>query len=257
MILEKTFEQLQKKNELGFIVYLSAGYPTMKGFLKALRQTANNGADIIEVGLPFSDPIADGPVIQESSFTGLQNGASLTCILPKIKALNLNVPLVLMSYLNPLLAYGETLYDDLKEAGFHGMIIPDLPIEEADAWIKTTQEAGLDLILLVSPGSGPERIANIAKQSQGFIYCVSTTGTTGVRRDLDEGLSDLLSGIRQVTDKPIAVGFGISTPGHIQALHGQCDAVIMGSRVIQALKDKEDLPRMIKSMKNATKSNSI
>lgn len=253
MILEKTFIELRKKNELAFIVYLSAGFPTMEEFLKVLKQTAESGADIIEIGLPFSDPIADGPVIQDSSFIGLQNGASLKTILPAIKTLNLEVPLVLMSYLNPLLAYGDSLCDDLKDVGFQGMIIPDLPLEEADGWIGTTTNAKLDLVLLVSPSSSSERIASIAKRSQGFIYCVSTTGTTGVRKDLDESLGDLLSSIRQVTDKPIAVGFGISTPEHIQTLHGQCDGIIMGSRVIKALKDGEDLPELIRSMKEATK----
>lgn len=253
MILEKTFVELRKKDELGFIVYLSAGFPTMDGFLQALKQTAENGADIIEVGLPFSDPIADGPTIQDSSYIGLQNGASLETILPAIKSLELTVPLVLMSYLNPLLAYGDSLCDDLKDAGFRGMIIPDLPLEEADGWIKTTSESEIDLILLVSPSSSPERIANIAKKSQGFIYCVSTTGTTGVRRDLDESLGDLLSTIRQSTDKPIAVGFGISTPEHIRALHGKCDGVIMGSRIIKALKEGENVPELIRSMKDATK----
>ncbi len=255
MILEKTFDAVKSKNELAFIAYLTAGFPTMEGFAQSLQETADNGADIIEIGLPFSDPIADGPTIQDSSYVGLMQGATLKAVLDSVQSLKIEVPLVLMSYLNPLLAYGEDLLSDLKNNGFSGLIIPDLPVEEAHKWIEKTKDAEIDLILLVSPCSDSERIQKIASLSQGFIYCVSTTGTTGVRSEMDQSLYDLLMTIRNCTDKPVAVGFGISAAKHIQSLQGKCDGVIMGSRIVQTIKNNEKLPSFIQEMKQATKSN--
>lgn len=254
MRIRQKFADLRVKKETALIVYLTAGFPSMDRFLRNLKETAEAGADLIEIGVPFSDPIADGPTIQASSQIGLENGATIPVILKSIQTLNLDVPLIFMSYLNPLLAYGrEKLLTDMPEAGVTGLIIPDLPVEEAASWKTAAQSRGVDTIFLVTPTSSDVRIRHIAEASTGFVYCVSLTGITGARSDLSGDVIGFLDRVRSHAHTPMAVGFGISKPEHIRNLIGHADGVIVGSRVIDAIRMEEDLGSLICDLKEATK----
>lgn len=252
MKLTDTFRELRLKHEAALILYLTAGYPDMKQSLDMAKIMIDHGADIIEIGLPFSDPIADGPTIQKSSQEALKKGSSLKNLLKTIVPYEFKVPLVLMSYLNPLLSYGDALFTDLHGAGFSGLIIPDLPVEEAETWISGSRENGIDLIFLVAPVSDESRIRLITEASAGFIYCVTSLGTTGIRETLPDNLTAFLESIRNATDKPIAAGFGISSPEQIRQLRDQADGIIIGSRIIEAIQSHEDLGPLVKNLKQAT-----
>ncbi len=246
------FKELKERKEIALVVYITAGFPSFAESINNIRLIAKNGADMIEIGVPFSDPVADGPTIQYSSGVALSRGVNLGRIIRAVKSLKLNTPLILMSYLNPLLAYGkERLLNDIKEAGFRGIIIPDLPVEEADDLLMLTQRHNVDFIFLVAPTSSRDRIKIISERSRGFIYCVSSTGTTGMKDKLPTALFDLIVNVRELTDKPIAVGFGISNPEQIRALSTKVDGVIVGSRIIEAIKNGQDLPVIIRGLKDA------
>jgi len=254
MNIQTTFEKLKKKNQAALILYMTAGYPEMETSMKNIQKMAESGADVIEIGIPFSDPIADGTLIQYASQTALQNPINLSSIIENISKLNVDVPLVVMSYANPLLAYGlERLFPDFSEAGVSGMIVPDLPVEEAETWMSLSQENNIELIFLAAPTSSVGRIQKIVDASRGFVYCVSLKGTTGVRQGLPDDVLDFLKRVRKITKKPLGVGFGISTPQHIILLKDYVDGVIIGSRLIQAVRDGEDLSTIVSHLKNATK----
>jgi tryptophan synthase alpha chain len=253
MTLGQKWNELSKKNEAGLIAYVMAGFPSVSGSMRMAKTLAQNGADMIEIGLPFSDPIADGPVIQSASNAGLRNGASLDRVLNEVEDLNLGIPLILMSYLNPLLGRGRTkLFDAVGKAGISGLIIPDLPADESDGWASISREHGVDLILLAAPTSSVDRLRMIAGASNGFVYCVGVTGTTGVRKDVPPDAGRMVRTLRRITDKPLAVGFGISTPGHVRALSATADGVIVASRLLRAVEKREDLPALVRSLKRAT-----
>ncbi|RKY55363.1 MAG: tryptophan synthase subunit alpha [Candidatus Neomarinimicrobiota bacterium] len=253
MKINETFDLLRKKNEMALIVCLTAGFPTLEKSMEYLQLVSESGADMIEIGIPFSDPIADGPTIQYASHNALKNGVTLTSILEELKKIKLSVPLILMSYFNPLLAYGNMkLSNDLEEAGINGIIVPDLPVEETSEWIS---HSGISIIFLVAPTSTESRIRLVAEKSDSFLYCVSIAGTTGTREKLSPDLIPFVKKIKKITDKPVAVGFGISTPQHISALRRQAEGVIVGSRVIEAVKRGEDLAALVEQLKAATKEN--
>jgi tryptophan synthase alpha chain len=261
MTIRETFEQLKSKNEMALIAYQTAGHPDLETSMKNIQVLAENGADIIELGIPFSDPIADGPTIQVSSQAALENGVTLTQIIEAVSKIEYNVPLVAMSYLNPLMAYGkERLFRDMKEAGFSGVIIPDLPLEETGdrrqetGWAEAAADAGIDLIFLVTPTTSEERLQGLVEASQGFVYCVSLTGITGVRTELPPHLSEFIGKVKSLTDKPAAVGFGISTPEHVQQLKSIADGVIVGSRIVKAITNGEDVGALVRSLKEACRA---
>jgi tryptophan synthase alpha chain len=252
--IAKKFSELKEKNEIALIVYITAGYPSLTQSMEIVEELDQRGADIIEIGVPFSDPVADGPIIQYSSQIALDNGVTLKNIIKSLKTINVNKPLVIMSYLNPVLTYGkEAFLKDLKSARISGFIIPDLPVEEANSWRNMSEIYSIDNIFLVAPTSPLERIKKVAEASRGFIYCVSVTGTTGVRNRLSEELAAFLDQVRQLTDKPLAVGFGISKTAHIKSLRDTADGIIIGSRIIDAIKKGEDIGGMIKEFKVATR----
>ncbi|MDM7924424.1 MAG: tryptophan synthase subunit alpha [bacterium] len=254
MTLSEKWEELRSRNEAGLVAYLMAGHPTLDKSFEAIRTLAENGADFIEIGLPFSDPIADGPVIQEASNIGLANGADLDTVLGAARSMDGRVPLILMSYLNPLHRRGvNRSVRGLKAAGFAGLIIPDLPADEAGDWMAASRKAGLDLIFLAAPTSPPERLAKIAAASSGFVYCVSLTGTTGSRTAVAAGAEAFLRRMRGRTKKPLAVGFGVSTPEHVKRLSRVADGVIVGSRIVRAAAQGEDLAALVRSLKDATR----
>lgn len=240
---------------MALIPYVTAGFPSLSKSMEHLSVLAGHGADILEVGYPFSDPIADGSTIQFASETALRNGVTLSDTLAALRDLRVKQPIVLMSYLNPLLAHGaDRLFETLPESGVSGLVVPDLPIEEADDWLSRARSAGVNLICLVAPTSPDERIRAIVRQCSGFLYCVSLTGTTGVRASLPPSIGDLLARVRRLTEMPVAVGFGISTPEHIRALRGMADGVVVGSRIIEAIRRGEDLPGLVNTLKEATRS---
>ncbi|MBI3589890.1 MAG: tryptophan synthase subunit alpha [Candidatus Melainabacteria bacterium] len=233
------------------IPYITAGFPTKKLFLPILETLSKNGADFIEVGVPHSDPLADGPVIQQSSKIALENGVNLKWIVgaccdkylqqQKIK------PLILFSYFNPILQYGlEKLLKDLPKPLFYGLIIPDLPLEEAKKYLSLFKKHKLNLILLAAPTTKKEKIKKIAKSSGGFIYLVSVTGTTGVRRKLSSELKQKIKEIKSYTKKPVVVGFGISNSKQVKKIISYgANGVVIGSALIKVLeKSKNSLPRL-------------
>jgi len=252
--ITQAFARLGARREMALMPFLTAGYPTLPAFRDHLRAVIDGGADLIEIGIPFCDPIADGPTIQHSSQVALANGARLNGILDDLARLEPRVPLIAMSYLNPLLALPrERLFERLAAAHISGLIIPDLPADEAGDWSAATREANLDLVLLAAPTSPDDRLQLIGRQARGFVYAVSLAGTTGARRELPPELPAFLTRLRQATALPIAVGFGISRPEQIQSLRGLADGVVVGSRVVDAIRNSEDLSTLIRSLKESTR----
>jgi tryptophan synthase alpha chain len=254
MSIAEKFKELKTKNETALILYLTGGFPNLAESMKIIKTLDESGADIIEVGIPFSDPIADGPTIQESSHTSLMKGTTLRRIINNIKKLEIQKPLVFMSYLNPLLAYGkEEILHDMNKSGVSGLIIPDLPVEEATEWIELSKEYNIELIFLLTPASPPKRRKKIVQETRGFVYCVSVLGTTGVRNEMPANLNKFLKDVKKSTQTPIALGFGISTGKQIESLRDQVDGVILGSRIIEAIKNEENLKDLVEEFKEATK----
>lgn len=252
--IRDVFDACRQRSELALIPYLTGGFPSLAIFAQHLRAVTTSGADLIEVGIPFSDPIADGPTIQYSSQVALRGGATLAALFDVLRDVRVQQPLIFMSYLNPLLAFGqERLLSEMQKAGVRGLIIPDLPAEEAADWQAATQATKIDLIFLAAPTSPEVRLKEIAERSSGFIYAVSRTGITGAQDDIQIGLTDFLSRIRALTKTPLAVGFGISQPDHIRALRGIADGAVVGSRLVDAIRNGEEVGTLVKELKEATR----
>jgi tryptophan synthase alpha chain len=259
MNILEAFERSKGRNECALVAYAMAGYPDLEQSMRLVQDLSDCGADLIEIGFPFSDPVADGPTLQNAGTEALRRGVTLDRLFEAARGLRTDKPLILMSYLNPLLAAGEAgLLAGMKKAGFRGLVIPDLPVEECESWSSAAREYGIDLILLATPVSGPGRLRTIISRSRGFLYCVSLAGTTGARTSLPEDLSAFLSSVRRETARdgkpglPIAVGFGISTPEHIRMLRDQADGVIVASRIIDAVGKGEDVKGLVTGLKKAT-----
>ena len=233
------FQQLKQKSECAFIPFITAGDPDLATTAKALEVLANNGADTIELGVPYSDPLADGPTIQAAATRALQKGVQLEDVLDIVKDAvgKIDVPIILFTYYNPIYYRGiESFLKQIKSAGVSGLVVPDLPLEEAENLLNLAQKIGIEVILLVAPTSSTERINAIAAKSQGFIYLVSVTGVTGMRSQMAEGVKDLIANLHSATDKPIGVGFGISAPEQAkQVKDWGADAVIVGSAIVKRL----------------------
>jgi tryptophan synthase alpha chain len=252
--ITRTFKKVSSDNEAALIVYLTAGFPDLERSLVLASECAHRGADIMEIGIPFSDPVADGPSIQYASHKALEQGVTLSMILSVLEHLNVSAPIVIMSYLNPLLAFGWTRFlQAAAKSRVSGLIVPDLPVEEAQDRAREARASGLDLILLAAPTSAPARLKSIVETTQGFVYCVSMTGTTGVRSSLDKGTRRFLQRVRTMTDKPCAIGFGISTPAHVRSLCNDADGIVVGSRIIEAIRNNEDVPELVHTLKQQTR----
>jgi tryptophan synthase alpha chain len=249
--IEKKFAELKSEGRKGFIPYVTAGDPTLDATLKLVPALEKAGADIIELGVPFSDPIADGPVIQRATERALHNGVTLRDVLRlagEIRKTS-DVPLVLFSYFNPLLNYGlEKLAIDAIGAGFDGVLASDLTVEESDQFARVMRSAGLNTVFLVAPTSSPERMKKIAKASNGFLYAVSRTGVTGEQNELEQDLKRFLQALRSHTNSPIAVGFGISRPEHVRAVWQQADAAIVGSSIVKEIELHSGKPDLVESV---------
>ncbi|UCH85919.1 MAG: tryptophan synthase subunit alpha [Dehalococcoidia bacterium] len=238
--IDQTMARLREEGQVGLIAYVTVGYPDVDATLRLVPALAAGGADMVELGVPFSDPLADGTTIQRASHHALQQGVTPAVCLDVVKQLRargLAIPLLLMGYYNPILAYGiEEFARDVAGAGADGLIGVDLPPEEAAGVRTACAGRGLDLIYLVAPTSSDERIALVAGQSSGFLYCVSLTGVTGARGELPSGLSRFLARVRRHTSLPLAVGFGISKREHVEAVAGLgAEAAVIGSAIINVI----------------------
>ncbi|HRJ59513.1 MAG TPA: tryptophan synthase subunit alpha [Anaerolineales bacterium] len=220
-----------------FMPYFPLGYPDLETSVDVIEALAKNGADLIEVGLSFSDPLADGPVIQQATQVALEKGITVKKSLEAVKELRkrgVTIPLILMGYYNPMLAYGlEKFIRDAKEAGTDGFIIPDLPLEEAEEFQSINGD--MPLIQMLAPTSPDERMEAIARNAKGFIYLVSVTGVTGERREVSNDLGDLIARVRSHTSAPVCVGFGIGTPEQAKQVGQLADGVIVGSACVKMI----------------------
>ncbi len=229
---------------IAFMPYFTLGYPNYETSLDIVQACADAGADMLELGIPFSDPLADGPTIQHSSHVALENGMTVERCLQGVRALRergVRQPLLLMGYLNPLLAYGLPQFvADAAQAGANGFIIPDLPPEEARELQALCRQKGLDLAFLLAPNTPEQRMRRIVRESSSFVYLVSVTGVTGARDALPPSLPDFIRRVQAHTEKPLAVGFGIATPEQAAAVGRLADGVIVGSALIKAVQNAED-----------------
>ena len=235
------------KGHKALIAYVTVGYPSIQATLKAVPLLVKSGCDIIELGIPFSDPLADGVTIQNSSFKALQNGVTPKVCLEVATELRrkVDVPIVFMTYFNPVFHYGvEKFCGDCAQAGIDGLIIPDLPPEESSELDTSTHKCGLDLIYLLAPTSSAERLKLVAERSRGFVYLVSVTGVTGARGKLPTDLEAFVARVRKVTDKPLCVGFGIATGEQARRVARIADGVIVGSRIIQLMEADASLAKV-------------
>lgn len=231
------FAALRSRGEKGLIAYLAAGDPSLATTRKLVHALAEAGVDMVELGLPFSDPLADGPVIQAASQRALAAGANTDNVLELVAALRadgLRIPLLIMTYYNLVLRPGvENFCRRAAEAGVDGLILPDVPVEESGEIRAAAEPVGLDVIQFVAPTSPPERIRQAARLARGFIYAVSSTGVTGVRDRLPPQLTALVEAVKAVTDTPVAVGFGISRPEQVRQVTAVADAAIVGSAFVR------------------------
>ena len=246
------------KNGKAFIGFITGGDPDIETTEKLLYTMSESGADLIEIGIPFSDPIAEGPVIQEASERALAAGCTtdkLFDLVAKVSP-NLDTPIVFMTYINPIYTYGkEKFMSKCKECCIQGIIVPDLPYEEKDELTPECNKYGIDLISLIAPTSH-ERITMIAKEAKGFVYCVSSLGVTGVRSEITTDISAMTDLVRKATDIPCAIGFGISTPEQAKKMSADADGVIVGSAIVKIVaqygKDSsEHVAEYVRSMKEA------
>ncbi|MBZ5701916.1 MAG: tryptophan synthase subunit alpha [Acidobacteriia bacterium] len=236
--IAKRFAELRARGEMGIVAYITAGDPSLDATLRYVLALAEAGADVIELGVPFSDPVADGPTIQRASERALKSGATLAGVLDLVRRIRqtCEIPLVLFSYYNPILQMGlEKFAAAAAAAGADGVLVTDLTPEESADYRRILAARGLDTIFLAAPTSTDERLAKIAACSSGFLYLISRTGVTGAQEALPEDLPALVRRLRAVSPLPIAIGFGISLPGHVSILGGLADAAVVGSALVSEI----------------------
>jgi tryptophan synthase alpha chain len=246
--IQKKFAELKRAGTRGFIPFITAGDPDLATTELLLVELASAGADIIELGIPFSDPVADGEVIQRASERALRNGVTLSDALDCVTRVRrrIDTPIVLFSYFNPLLQFGEErVARAAKAAGIDGVLVTDLIPEEARSWIERLYQDDLDPIFLVAPTTSDERLARIAQQARGFIYAISRTGVTGVRGSLTRDAEELVRRIRSVSHLPVAVGFGVSTNEQVKEVWRFADAAVIGSAIVNEIGKLNGAPDLI------------
>ncbi|HEY6291166.1 MAG TPA: tryptophan synthase subunit alpha [Terriglobia bacterium] len=239
--LEARFRALHDRGQKGLVIYLTAGDPSLDATADLLQAIEQGGADVIELGIPFSDPLADGPVIQRASERALHGGATLRKVLERLPAwrARLRAPIVLFTYFNPVLQYGlEAFARDANRAGADAALIVDLTPEEAGDYMAVMRRENLDTVFLASPTSSDERLRRVAGASTGFLYLVSRTGVTGESQQLSAAVQPLVERARRFTSLPLAVGFGVSTPEQVREVQALTDAAVVGSAVVHAIEDR-------------------
>ena len=244
------------KKGKAFIPFITGGDPDVETTYELIKTMAANGADIIEIGIPFSDPIAEGPVIQEADLRALSSGTTTDALFDMVVRLRkeIDIPLIFMTYANPIYVYGkERFMKRCAEVGIDGVIVPDIPFEEKAELSGVCKENGIDLISMIAPTSD-DRIETIAKEAEGFIYCVSSLGVTGVRSEIKTDIGAMVAHVKTVTDTPVAVGFGISTPEQAKKMAALSDGAIVGSAIVKIVAQygKEAIPHVadyVKKMK--------
>ena len=249
--IEQRFHTLIRQNKKAFIAFITAGYPDLSITRKLVLELAKVGVDIIELGVPFSDPMADGPIIQEASQLALKRGVNLNDILSLVKSVkkDINTPIILMTYYNPIFCFGEERFVKKAAAcGVDGIIIPDLPPEEGNSFIRLANKFNLDTVFFVSPTSTRERIKFVSGISRGFIYYICLTGVTGPRQNLPKDLVNNLKVIKKLTDKPVCVGFGVSRIEQIRAIYKIADGVIVGSAIVKKIRENIGKPDLIRKV---------
>ncbi|MBI3980181.1 MAG: tryptophan synthase subunit alpha [Chloroflexi bacterium] len=251
------FTALRAAGRVGLIPYVTAGFPDLSATEALIPALVEAGGDLIEIGVPFSDPLADGATIQRASHHALEQGVTLGhCLdlVERVRAAGVTVPLIFMSYYNPVLRYGLDRFAARAAAvGLDGLIVPDLPPEESDDLRLACRARDLDLVFLLPPTSTEDRIQRIASLSTGFVYCVSLTGVTGARRSLSDTVPELVARVRRHTDRPIAVGFGISRPEHVAAVGRVADAAVVGSALVDVI-ERADRPQLIADVQRYLRS---
>ena len=258
MKIEKTLRDLREKKKKGLIIYITAGDPDLETTEQLVYTIAEAGADIIELGIPFSDPLADGPTIQQASQRALNGKVTISKILSTIEKIRkkTSIPIALMTYYNPIFHYGlDHFVADSKAVGVDGLIVPDIPLEESKELRGITERIGIELIPFITPTSTSERIDAITKVAQGFIYCVSVTGVTGIRENLSLDVAEMIRKIRPYTDIPLAIGFGISNAKQAKEMIKYTDAIIVGSAVVKIIENyQNDLSVLLGQVRSFVKS---
>jgi tryptophan synthase alpha chain len=250
------FARLRQEEKKGLVAFITAGDPTLERTVTAARELEQGGADVLELGVPFSDPVADGPAIQRSSERALERGTTVASVLQVVREIRREseLPLLLFGYLNPFLRYGlARLATDARAAGADGVLVTDLPPEEADEWLGLARGAGLDTVFLAAPTSPDERLRLVAEASRGFVYAVSRTGITGERQSLSEEALPLVDRLKALTGEPVALGFGISTPAQVAEAAAVADGVVVGSAIVRFLEESPegDLGGFVRSLKGS------
>jgi tryptophan synthase alpha chain len=241
---------LRASGDLKLVAYMMAGHPNKKRSLEVGKKLATSGIAALEIGIPFSDPLADGPVIQKAGQTALENGMTVGASLELAAAVaREGIPIVLMTYINPVLSHDPRRFAaEAAQAGVSGVIVPDLPLEESEPVAGWLRSASLDTIFMVSPTTSKERMAAICERSSGFVYCVTVTGTTGARTELPAGMKELLGEVKKHTTLPVAAGFGISRPEHMKSLRGHADAAVVGSAIVAEIDSGGDAIALVKGL---------
>jgi tryptophan synthase alpha chain len=251
------FEMRRAQGSAAFVAFLTAGDPSLGRTVEAAIELDRAGVDVLELGVPFSDPLADGPVIQRASERALSRGVTLPRVLETVQRIRerSELPLLLFSYYNPLLQHGlERLARDAKAAGVDGVLVTDLPPEEAGEWVAAARAADLDTVFLASPTSPPERLRRVAEASRGFVYAISRTGVTGERQSLSEDARPLVERLRGLTRVPVALGFGLSTPEQVREAAAVADGVVVGSALVRFLEEHpgDDLGAQVRWLTSTT-----
>jgi tryptophan synthase alpha chain len=256
--IAEAFRKVSAEGRAALIPYLTLGYPTPHLSLELVEAAVAGGADLVELGIPFSDPLADGPTIQRATHLALQQGMTVPRCLEmaaELRASGVEVPLLFMGYVNPILAYGvEAFVQDSPQAGINGFIVPDLPPEEADEIEAACRHSGLALVYLLAPTSTEERVALVAERSQGFVYLVSLVGVTGARDALPPGLVEFVGRVRKVTEMPLAVGFGISTPAQARRVGELANGVVVGSAILRLVEDEAAVKQPVRKVEDFVRS---
>ena len=252
----EAFARRRREGGKAFVAFLTAGDPSLERTVEAAGEMEAAGVDVLELGVPFSDPLADGPVIQRASHRALRRGTTLALVLGAARAIRAQsaLPLLLFTYFNPLLRHGpDRVAREAADAGVDGVLVTDLPPEEAGAWTLVARDAGLDTVFLAAPTSSDARLRLVAEASRGFVYAVSRTGVTGEAETLSDDARPLVRRLRAATDAPVAVGFGIATPQQAAAAAEVADGVVVGSALVRFLEESPegDVGRQVRWLKSA------